>query len=432
MIDLDRYRELVKEIAATVKSTMRDPQRAQTVDFRLHQVSNRLSSLGGKSTRVLRSIHWIGSAWKWVAGSPDAADWNRILSSENEIIENNNHQYKINGKLFSKMEAVLLKVNRIIDEFKNHIDPANTDRLELGLLDQISIISEEVGEIVRACQLAKSRIINTNIVDREEINRILAEMETLPYENEIEAIEHGTPSIYVNGSMLLYIVSMPKLGRRDYNLLHTRASILDGKRIDIEYKKMLVNQDEACGITGSCSSTNNFTVCEMSDLEGLEDDDCVPKLLKCRYRTGNQTILELVKEGTIFVTNYVGELRSDGTTRQLNGTYVILFYNKTIELDDKIFSNVLASRLQVLPPVLSKVISQGNRVDIDYLHELSITNIKRLKQLTQGVQAGGILSFFILVLLIMAIGYLWKKVNGRVTLPDVGPRTLGTDPPNIC
>lgn len=223
MIDLDRYRELVKEIAATVKSTMRDPQRAQTVDFRLHQISNRLSSLGGKSTRVLRSSDWIGSAWKWVAGSPDAADWNRILSSENEIIENNNHQYKINGKLFSKMEAVLLKVNRIIDEFKNHIDPANTDRLELGLLDQISIISEEVGEIVRACQLAKSRIINTNIVDREEINRILAEMETLPYENEIEAIEHGTPSIYVNGSMLLYIVSMPKLGRRDYNLLHTRA-----------------------------------------------------------------------------------------------------------------------------------------------------------------------------------------------------------------
>lgn len=135
-------------------------------------------------------------------------------------------------------------------------------------------------------------------------------------------------------------------------------------------------------------------------MEGLEDDDCVPKLLKggdakCRYRTGNQTILELVKEGTIFVTNYVGELRSDGTTRQLNGTYVIQFYNETIELDDKIFSNVLASRLQVLPPVLSKVISQGNRVDIDYLHELSITNIKQLKQLTQGVQAGGIPSFYI-------------------------------------
>ena len=62
-------------------------------------MQERLNELINVNKRLTRSIDWIGSAWKWIAGNPDAADWNNILKSQEDVIENNNEQYKINKEL---------------------------------------------------------------------------------------------------------------------------------------------------------------------------------------------------------------------------------------------------------------------------------------------------------------------------------------------
>ncbi|KAI8117681.1 hypothetical protein CVS40_10492 [Lucilia cuprina] len=54
-------------------------------------------------TRHKRSIDWVSSAWKWIAGNPDATDWNTILESHQKLIENNEQQYVVNKDLFSTM-----------------------------------------------------------------------------------------------------------------------------------------------------------------------------------------------------------------------------------------------------------------------------------------------------------------------------------------
>lgn len=46
------------------------------IAFELEKIRIQLNELKGPETaRLKRSINWIGSAWKWIAGSPDATDW---------------------------------------------------------------------------------------------------------------------------------------------------------------------------------------------------------------------------------------------------------------------------------------------------------------------------------------------------------------------
>lgn len=64
----------------------------------------------------------------------------------------------------------------------------------------MTILKEDVGELVRACQMAKAKVVNTNLLNKEEVNQLIGELDVLPYSNIIEAIE------YIS---LLYILMAP-------------------------------------------------------------------------------------------------------------------------------------------------------------------------------------------------------------------------------
>ena len=64
--------------------------------------------------------------------------------------------------------------------------------------------------------MAKAGIVNTNLLDTLELERLISEEESLPYENLIEAAEYANPSIYTNGTILLYVLLVPKVISQKY------------------------------------------------------------------------------------------------------------------------------------------------------------------------------------------------------------------------
>lgn len=85
--------ELDDEVAA-----MTDRRMATLVTHYLEDASEGMRRL--TRTRSARSIEWLGSAWKWVAKSPDAADWNAIMKTQNDVIANTEQQIRVNTRLF--------------------------------------------------------------------------------------------------------------------------------------------------------------------------------------------------------------------------------------------------------------------------------------------------------------------------------------------
>lgn len=279
-INLDEYATVAANITTLVEECMIPGKTKDVIIYRLTQVQDKLSELGNIQSRTRRSIDWIGSAWKWVAGNPDATDWDSVLQSQNAIIGNNNEQYKINTQLFNTANEVVHRTNELIAKMNEISTGKEADRIAQDTMNQVLVLTDTVNEVVRACQLAKGGIINTNLLNRAEIEDTITETETLPYANAIEAIEFGSPSIYTNGSLLLYVLSIPKLKKDFYHRLIARTTIRMGKQIELPFNEILLSQNETFGVKAPCLNINQVTVCQKTSLVQLAEGSCIPRLLK--------------------------------------------------------------------------------------------------------------------------------------------------------
>lgn len=424
VIDLSQFERQLEEVSKSIKKNFRDLDRKLLVNFHLNQIADRINLLRAKPSRKQRSIEWIGSALKWVAGNPDAADWNKILQSQQEIVENNNEQYKVNEKISSVIEDMTRKINWVIENSNREVMVADIQKFEQDIIHQVLLIKEEVNEIVRACQMAKSGIVNTNLLNHDEVTMLINEFETLPYENEIEAIEFGVPSIYANSSMLLYILSIPKVRKNDYNMLLIRPTIINDKQVNIDFNKVLVNQDETYGIVKNCLSISNSTVCREEALQKVPEDHCLSRLLKggraaCTYRTNTNEVIELIQEDTIYLTNFNGELRSNNSIQTLSGTLIVRLNNETIQIKNRTFTSSSSTVLQALPPIMTNITNEGHKIDVQFVHSLSLRNIERLSNLTNKVRISTVSDAVILLLFISFACVIWRKISGRLNLPAI-------------
>lgn len=423
-INLSEYTTIANNITTLVEQHMPPSQNKDVLKYHLIQIQQRISELQGIRNRNRRSINWIGSAWKWVAGSPDATDWDTILGSQNALISNNNELYKINSQLLDTTNEVVLKTNQLISRMNEISSGKEAERIEQGTISQVLVLKDVINEVVRACQLAKSGIINTNLLDKAEVENIITEIETLPYANAVEAIEYGNPSVYTNGSLLLYVLSIPKLKHDFYHRLITRAAVRQGKQIELPFNEILINQNETFGVKSSCLNINEVMVCQQSSLSQLSEETCIPRLLKgghasCDYKLVKMKIREMISSDTIFVTNYEGHLKTQYNTELLNGTYLIQLFNETIMLDNEAFSSTSVSKLEPLPSILTSMTNEKLLVDIDQVHNISLHNVNKLQYLKMKLDLSLGIYFGFIALIGICIGFIWHRITRRLNLPTI-------------
>lgn len=411
VINLTNYEEVLAKIIPTIQINTKSHLGSQLI-HQTEQINKLIIELKGNAPRNRRSINWIGTAWKWIAGSPDATDWDEILKSQNKLIKNNNKQYKVNNALMATANKILNEYNKII----GRLDENSAKEFQQATFNRLGIIKEEIKEIVRAIQLAKGGIINTNLLDKEEIGRLLAEIETLPYGNEIEAIEYAEPIILVKNSIILYTISIPKTSGQNYNHVHIRSTIKNNRQIYLEYNQLLVNQNELFGIKNECKSINNITLCKSNQVSQIDEKHCISQIIRgtnasCDYKFSNNEIIEPINENTIFLGNFKGEIGSQNSSTHADGNLLIEYYNETIEIKGINFTNRVLQSSQILPPILQANITEGKiKIDVDYLHNLHLNNIEKLHKLIRNhkvtVTTGALI--VIIIIIFISTAFIWK------------------------
>lgn len=416
VINLTDYEDLIDRIATSLNSI--DPAsnlRPQLI-HQTKQIKQLLSELKAQKSRSRRSVDWIGSAWKWIAGSPDATDWDQIIKSQNQIIDNNNQQYKINNELMNTAHEILKEYNKIVDLL--HDD--SEEKTHQILFNRLTLIKEEIKEIIRAAQLAKAKIINTNLLDKEEIGRLVAEIETLPYSNDIEAIEYAEPQMIAKESIILYVISIPKTSKQDYNHIAVRSTIRNDKQIHLEYNELLVNQNEIFGITRKCKPFRDTTLCEKNCLKEINNDHCINQLIRglnagCDYQFNKNQVIETLNDNTIFLSNFNGTIFYNNTNKYLEGSFLIQYSNETIRIKNTTFISREIKKTQVLPAVLQTNITERSmKIDTGYLHNLHLNNVNQLQKLfTKHQKAAFIDLGIIFIIFIIIFVFSYKKMKNR-------------------
>lgn len=427
IINITIYEDIVNRLVPTIndhidKNSILRPQ----LLYQLQQIQSLLQKIHGRKARKARSINWIGSAWKWIAGSPDATDWDNLLKTQNVIIENNNNQYKINERLTAVTQEIMENYNKIIERINN----SNIDKYEQMMYNKLTLIKEEVLEIVAAAQLAKKGIINTNLLDKIEIQKVLAEIETLPYSNEIEAIEYAEPIMLQKESILLYAISLPKTGIKEYNHLIIRSTIRNNKRIHLETKELLTTHDEQYSIKEKCTKIREISICNENQLQKLSPEHCISQLLKgknasCDHQFYRKPIIELLTDNTVYVTNFNGNVKHDNETKTLNGTFLIQFDNDSIVINNKKYTNKEVTTFHILPPIIQANLTITDvKLDLEYLHDLHLENIKKLQKFSilSNLSVISDLAIYLLVIIIFIIIYRYRqkeKQTMRFQLPPI-------------
>ncbi|XP_055920276.1 uncharacterized protein LOC129951933 [Eupeodes corollae] len=193
--------------------------------------------------------------------------------------------------------------------------------------------------------MAKNGIVNSNLLDSEEINTIVNELETLPYQNVVEAVEYGRPSVYCNGTLLLYVLSIPKIDPKVHHLITVHAAIRNNKQVDLDYSRLLLSHDATYGLNEDCDNIGNTSVCNENILKKLPENSCISRLLKggnalCNYKTTNEEIIEMIGENTVFLTNFNGSILNKNSSIPLEGTYLIQLDNEMVQIKDKTYNKI--------------------------------------------------------------------------------------------
>lgn len=385
-INLDDYERVVNTIRPIVQYEIsKTGALVPQLEHQHLQIDKLLDQLRvRKPTKNKRSINWIGSAWKWLAGNPDATDWDTILAKTNDLTGNSNTQYTVNQYLIKTTNKILDGYNRIIDE----IDTNNTDRYEQTLFNKLGLIKAEIAQIVMATQLAKKGIVHSQLLNKADITNILSRTETLPFKNELQALDYAEPSMIVKGSLLLYVISLPQTGDTLFNNILIRSTIKNNKKIYLNFTNLFLSQSEKYGILGNCLIIGEVTICKRNQLQKLEQSHCIVQALTggkalCDYQFQNQPIVELIADGTIFLSNFKEKLTYGNTSQNLNGTYIINFFNETITLGNVSYTNWQTTSYQILPPILQGNLTEKEvKLDLQYLHQLHLTNVKRLEHIS--------------------------------------------------
>ena len=233
VINWEDYTTIDNNVVIMVQTCLPPGQNKDIIDYYLAQVQKRLVELKGITNRKKISIDWNGSAWKLVAGNPDANDCDEVLKTRNAIITNNNESNKINTHLLNATNEVVQRTNELVSRMNEICKGNEAEFIGRGTINQVLVLKDAINDMIRPCQMAKSGIVNTNLLERTEIAEIITEMEALPYSNAIEAIEYGEPTIYTNGTLLLNVVSIQKLKRDFCHRLIDRPAIKSNKQIEL-------------------------------------------------------------------------------------------------------------------------------------------------------------------------------------------------------
>lgn len=372
--------------------------------------------------RFKRSLDILGTAWKYLAGSPDHDDLNIINTDLDKLTTNNNKQVIINNALNNRMNKLTKITNDILNMIKkdNRID----NGIALSLQGKIRMIKEEIINIKYAIQWARLGIINSLILNKKEIELTLEELEAenMPFNTAEEALELADVSVLSNSSTILYIVKIPLTTKEIYNNYIIKAIIKNNVIINLKYNNILKNKETILGIKDSCKQYNMISICKQEELLDLRNDPCIPNLVKslnssCHMINSHHIPREeLITPGMLFLNDFQGNLTIDGNERTMNGTYIVNFRNTTITVNGKTYKNFKAPPLKVMPAIAQPTPMEKSRtrlLSLEALSELHINNTMeihslRAEKIINRLSAGMTLTVAI-ILLVGIRKYFYRK-----------------------
>lgn len=311
----------------------------------------------------IRRWDTIGTTWKWIAGNPDAQDLRIINGTLNELIEENNTQYRVNAQIGQRIEELTNKINQIIEKTQSNQILLNEIDMITTILN-IDIVNRILIGIQEAILFSKVHIANTRILSMKEINLIKTMLNNQGVQIELpdEALSFVTPKIVTSKDTLLYILHVPQLETEESTII--RIFPLTNNNLSIkDYPSFIIKHGKQLWTTSKPEEYVQLTTFIRS-----YEDSCIYPLIMgtktdCTTTTDNTTSVQLITNNKLLITNaFNTQLKSNcgPDDRNLSGNFVVSFSNCTVNFLQQNFTS-------------AEIIDESNTIQ-GALHNLIVDN----------------------------------------------------------
>uniref|UniRef100_A0A034WGH6 Retrovirus-related Env polyprotein from transposon gypsy n=1 Tax=Bactrocera dorsalis TaxID=27457 RepID=A0A034WGH6_BACDO len=379
--------------------------------------------------RQKRSINSLGTAWKFIAGSPDHEDLDVITKNLNEINNNNNKQVLINNIFNEKINNISMIVNNLLNNIRK--DTYIENETIINLQNRIRLIKEELINIKYAIQWAKKDILNTLLLNKNEIEIALENLENdeIPFKNAEEALEISNINVISQNMTIFYMVKIPLTIKENFQKIIIRPVVKQNKIIiNVKFDKILKGTKDTYGIKEECNNYKKIEICKQTQLVNISNSSCIPRVVNslnssCTVTNGQhiQQIEEL-KPGTILLNGFQGVIDADGMQKNLSGTHLVNFHNSTLKINNQFYINYDLVPLPAIPAVLQPAPIERNRVELlslQALKEFHIDNIRRINLLKAATISNSSLSLGAVATIILGLIFFrkfWRKHQNRIII----------------
>lgn len=421
VIELDKFQKFIDETSTIIQEHLTESN--HLYPYMNHEISQIQESLNRiKPRRSKRSLNFIGSAWKWIAGNPDHDDFVIIKQRMNNVLENNDKQVVIN-KIYNER---INNLTKITNEIENSLRKESSvkNNFILSLKYKLKIIKEELINIEYAIHWAKAGIVNSLILSTTEVKLAVENIEKgkLPYVTIEEALDFADVRIVTNASCLLYIVNIPVTTKKVFEKIIVKPVKRNNFVSLIEFENVIKFENELYGINGNCNNFKKMSICKPNNLVDMMNSTCLPNLLqslpsRCK-RSNHQHIpdVEEITEGLLLLNQFNGNISVSNKLQNLNGTFLVKFHNESITIGRRAFISKERITHQIMPAILQPTPdeNQFERVlSLPMLEEINIENTKKLKTLTREKFIHQCSTYSMLTILFAITVFLGLRKNQR-------------------
>uniref|UniRef100_W8ARF0 Retrovirus-related Env polyprotein from transposon gypsy n=2 Tax=Ceratitis capitata TaxID=7213 RepID=W8ARF0_CERCA len=426
IIDIQAYRNVLENITDMIEKSY--PPENPIYPTLQHEAQQALEMLEIvepiQNPRIRRSFDILGTAWKYLAGSPDHDDLNMINNNLDKLITNNNNQIFINNAVKNQINKLTEITNNILQSIKN--DNMIANEIALNLQNRLRLIKEEIINIKYAIQWARLGIVNTIILNKKEIETFVKEFnkENMPFNTVEEALELADINVLSNSTTILYILKIPLTTREVYNNYIIKSVIRNDVMINLKFNNVLKNKNTIYGIKNQCKKYNKVSICKQEELLDLSNDFCISKLIKSQNSSCHMVNShhiprhELITPGIIFLNDYHGNIVMNDNIRIMNGTYIINFRNASITINERTYKNFESPVMKVMPAIAQPTPIEESitkLLSLEALSELNVNNTVEIHSLqierTVNRISSGITLLMVIILMASAINYFHKKTK---------------------
>lgn len=384
----------------------------------------RLMRMLQQPIRNRRSIDFIGSGIKFIAGVPDHQDFLILQSEENELVRANNRQIDINNALQDKIDEITDRINNL-----NNLDSHQTTEFQtmtMLMTRRNRIIIDNLTNNLHSILFAKINLVNPLMFNSEELEMITLKEHIFTPINDLLSVSNV--KMYYQNELLVYLIKIPKVAEickfYEIALVAHNNKILDIKT------NLTANCNGKYYPLNNCKKALSYSYCNVD-----HNEFCVVELLNnhtARCPTTSSYHLEKIveiRDGLIIARDDNTIVQEGEPSISVNGTFLISFKDE-ITVNGKSFtSNNPKNTIQFLPPkttILNET-EFREKLSLPYLHRMHIVNNQKIEEFKINLETSkwtwyGVIAVLVLVIAVILYMKLKPKLI-NIKTQNIQPKT---------